>query len=217
MDRTTVSVDPVGDDGDAVPPRPGVHRLLLHGLAEDDDLGRGLHHPAGDGSHGPGVEGRLADGAEGDGDLRVEVLHPVDELRSLAARAQPRGRDERRGGHGDDHVGRGQAPEDPAGRGVEAAVVEGSVGEGALAEGGRGDADDVDAAPGRAGRVPVAAEVVAAARDDGDLVTHPDEVLRQVGRHLPGGGEVGGEELVEEEDSHFLQAWITERLAPRSP
>ncbi len=65
------------------------------------------------------------------------------------------------------------------------------MGEGSLAEGTRSDTDDVAAAPGGTRRMPFAAQVVAPTRDDGDLVTHPDQVFRQAGRHLPGGGQVG--------------------------
>ena len=74
--------------------------------------------------------------------------------------------------------------------------------EGPLPEGGGGDADDLDAAPGGAGLVAIAAGVVAPAGDDRDRVAGRHQVFRQVGRHLPGGGEVWGEELVEEEEVH---------------
>ena len=76
------------------------------------------------------------------------------------------------------------------------------MGDGSLAEGGRGDAVDLHAPPGGPGVALLSAEVVAPAHDDGDGVASRDEVLGQVGGHLAGRRQVGGEELVEEEDVH---------------
>ena len=189
---------PRRQDGDAVAGHAFAGDAVGHESVQGDDAVGMAEAEARESLEDAGGERTGLEPPRGEGFIRVEVHHPINETRSAAAGEQgAEDRNQGGRGEGDDDVETAEEGQAEGASRQEGGEVNSAAPLGGFAEGGGADADDVDSPPRLAsGKAFLRVVVGGAAGEDGDLVTSLHKSEGQIGEILRGGSNIRIKSLV---------------------